>query len=73
MTLKKMQAFFEKFQFFEKSFSANLPGSRKPSTKPLFYKEKQQSMGVGIMRCEQEEKCPESSQKPKIPKRNMKI
>ena len=28
-------------------------------------------MGVGIMRCEQEEKCPESSQKPKNSKRNM--
>ena len=41
--------------------------------KALFYKEKQQSMGVGIMRCEQEEKCPESSQKPKNSKRNMKI
>ena len=28
---------------------------------------------MGIMRCEQEEKCPESSQKPKKSKRNMKI
>ena len=70
---KKCKRFFEKISiFWKKVFSANLPGSRKTS-QSLIYKEKQQSMGMGIMRCEQEEKCPESSQKPKKSKRNMKI
>jgi len=53
----------------KKSFFGESSGIKKA----LFYKEKQQSMGMGIMRCEQEEKCPESSQKPKKSKRNMKI
>ena len=70
---KNASVFLKKFQFFEKKFFRRIFRDQEKPHKALFYKEKQQSMGMGIMRCEQEEKCPESSQKPKKSKRNMKI
>ena len=58
---KKCKRFLKKFQFFEKKLFRRIFRVRGNSHKALFYKEKQQSMGMGIMRCEQEEKYPESS------------
>ena len=63
----------KKFQFFEKKLFRRIFRVRGNPHKALFYKGKQQSMGMGIMRCEQEEKCPESSQKPKNQKETWKF